>query len=111
MSTSDLFALLPLLMIAASAAVVMLSIAFRRGPALAAGLTLAGLAAAFVSVWAAAPAVPRQVTPLLLVDHYALFFIGLIVASAAIVAVLSYQYFENDDRQREELYLLLLLAT
>src|SRR5580692_202954 len=111
MSTDDLLALLPLLLIAASVVVVMLGIAFRRGPALAAGLTLAGLTAAFVSIWAAVPVVPRQVTPLLLVDRYALFYTGLIVASAAAVAVLSYRYFERHDGQREELYLLLLLAT
>lgn len=111
MSTSDLFALLPLLLIAASAVVVMLGIAFKRNPALAAGLTLAGLTAAFVSIWAAASAAPRQVTPLLLVDGYALFYTGLIIASAAVVTLLSYQYFESHEDQREELYLLLLLAT
>jgi NADH-quinone oxidoreductase subunit N len=111
MRTSDLFALFPLLLIAASAVVVMLGIACRRSPALAAGLTLAGLTAAFASIWAAAPVVPRQVTPLLLIDQYALFYIGLIIASAAVVAVLSYGYFEQHEGQREELYLLLLLAT
>jgi NADH-quinone oxidoreductase subunit N len=37
--------------------------------------------------------------------------LGLIIASAAAVAVLCYQYFENHDGRREELYLLLLLAT
>jgi NADH-quinone oxidoreductase subunit N len=47
----------------------------------------------------------------LLVDNYALFYTGLIVASAAAVTVLSYQYFEEHEGQREELYLLLLLAT
>src|SRR5580658_8988781 len=116
MNTRDLLALLPLLLIAASAVVLMLGIAFKRSPALAVGLTLAGLAAAFVSIWAAVPVVPLQVTPLLLVDKYALFYIGLIVASAAVAAVLSYQYFEEHEGQghkgqNEELYLLLLLAT
>jgi NADH-quinone oxidoreductase subunit N len=111
MNTNDLLALLPLLLIAASAVVVMLGIAFKRSPALAAGLTLAGLTAAFVSIRAAVPIVPRQVTPLLLVDNYALFYIGLIVASAAVVVVLSYQYFKDHEGQREEIYLLLLLAT
>ena len=54
MSTRDLFALFPLLLItAASAVIVMLAIAFWRSPALAAGLTLAGLTAAFVSIGAA----------------------------------------------------------
>jgi NADH:ubiquinone oxidoreductase subunit 2 (subunit N) len=95
MSTRDLFALLPLLLIAASAVVVMLGIAFKRDPALAAGLTLAGLTAAFASIWAAASAVPRQVTPLLLVDGYALFYTGLIVASAGVVTVLAYRYFDT----------------
>jgi len=111
MSTDDLLALLPLLLIAASAVVVMLGIGLKRSPALAVGFTLGGLIAAFVSIWAAVPVVPRQVTPLLLVDNYALFYIGLIVASAAVVAFLSYQYFEEHEGQREELYLLLLLAT
>ncbi|HUO28536.1 MAG TPA: NADH-quinone oxidoreductase subunit N [Bryobacteraceae bacterium] len=111
MSTRDLFALLPLLLIAASAVVVMLGIAFKRNPRLAAGLTIAGLTAAFLSAWAAAGVVPRQVTPLLLVDRYALFYMSLIVASAAVAAVLAYHYFEKHDGQREELYLLLLLAT
>ena len=69
MNTADLLALFPLLLIAAIAVVVMLGIAFKRSPALAAGLTVAGLTAAFVSIWAAAPVVPRQVTPLLLVDN------------------------------------------
>ena len=89
----------------------MLGIAFKRNHALAAGLTFVGLTAAFISIYAAAPLAPRQVTSLLLVDRYALFYMGLIIASAAAVAVLSYQYFENHEGHREELYLLLLLAT
>src|SRR6202050_3494084 len=111
MNASDSLALSPLLIIAFTAVVVMLGIAFRRSHAVAAGLALTGLTAAFLSIGAAAARVPRKVTPLLLVDRYALFYTGLIVASAAAVAVLSYRYFERHDGQREELYLLLLLAT
>ena len=47
----------------------MLGIAAKRSHGLTAGLTLAGLAAAFVSILAAAPLAPRQVTSLLLVDQ------------------------------------------
>ena len=111
MNATDILALLPLLLIAATSVAVMLGIAAKRSHALTAALTLTGLTAAFVSIGAAVPLVPRQVTSLLLVDGYALFYIGLIIASAAAVAVLSYQYFENHDGHREELYLLLLLAT
>jgi NADH-quinone oxidoreductase subunit N len=111
MNAADIIAVLPLLLIAGASIVVMLGIAFQRSHALAAGLTFVGLAATFISIYAAAPLAPRQVTSLLLIDRYALFYMGLIVASAAAVAVLSYPYFENHDGHREELYLLLLIAT
>jgi NADH-quinone oxidoreductase subunit N len=111
MNAADIIALLPILVISATALVVMLSIAFRRSHALAAGLTLAGLTAAFISIFPALPFAPRQVTTLLLVDRFALFYMGLIIASAAVVAMLSYNYFEGQDVHHEELYLLLLLAT
>ncbi|HWZ31779.1 MAG TPA: NADH-quinone oxidoreductase subunit N [Bryobacteraceae bacterium] len=111
MNANDMLALLPLLLIAGTAMVIMLSLAVKRSHELAAVLTLAGLAASFASVFAVAKLVPRQVTSLLLVDGYALFYLGLIIASAAAVAVLSYNYFAKHDGQREELYLLLVLAT
>src|SRR5580700_227317 len=111
MNGSGLLALSPLLLIAATAVVVMLGIAIRRNYAIVALLTLAGLTAAFLSIFVIAAPAPRQVTPLLIIDRYALFYIGLIAASAAAVAVLSYEYFEKRDGHREELYLLLLLAT
>src|SRR5262245_6956946 len=111
MNVTNTLALLPLLLIAATSVIVMLGIAAKRNHAVTAVLTVAGLAAAFVSIFAAAPLVPRQVTSLLIIDSYALFYIGLIIASAAAVAVLSYRYFEDHGGHREELYLLLLLAT
>jgi NADH-quinone oxidoreductase subunit N len=110
-NAADTLALLPLILISAAAVIVMLGIACKRSHALAAALTLIGLAAAFISIAAAVPLAPRQITSLLLVDQYALFYIGLIIFSAAAVAVFSYPYFENHDGHSEELYLLLLLAT
>ncbi len=110
-NAADVIALLPILLISATAGVVMLSIAFRRSHVLAAGLTLAGLAGAFISIFPALPFAPRQITSLLLVDRFALFYIGLIIASAAVVAMISYDYFEHQDIHHGELYLLLLLAT
>ena len=44
-------------------------------------------------------------------DRFALFYIGLIIASALAVAALSYDYLKNRDEHREELYVLLLIAT
>jgi NADH-quinone oxidoreductase subunit N len=111
MNATDILALLPLILIAGTALVVMLAIAFIRNHALAAGLTLIGLAAGFISLFGVARFAPRQVTSLLIVDQYALFYMGLVFASAAAVAALSYEYLEKHDGHREELYLLLVLAT
>ena len=111
MNATDTLALLPLLLLAGTTIVVMLGIAAKRSHKLTAGLTLTGFAASFLSIFAVARLVPRQVTSLLLLDGYALFYLGLIIASAAAVAVLSYQYFAKHDGQHEELYLLLVLAT
>src|SRR5258708_12112735 len=111
MNATDALALLPLLLLAGTAVAVMLGIAAKRSYGLTAGLTLMGLAASFVSVFEVAPLVPRQVTSLLLIDGYALFYLCLIIASPAAVAVLSYHSFPKHDGQCEALYLLLVLAT
>jgi NADH-quinone oxidoreductase subunit N len=108
---ADIIALLPILVLSATAVIVMFGIALKRSHALAAGLTLVGLVVAFISIFVTVPLAPRQVTSLLLVDRFALFYIGLIIASAAVVAVLSFEFFKHKTIHHEELYLLLLLAT
>jgi NADH-quinone oxidoreductase subunit N len=57
---------------------------------------------------------PRAVTPLLLFDGYAVFYIGMLVAATAVVIPLSHGYLSvryAGREQCEEFYLLLLLAT
>ena len=107
----DLTVLLPLLIIAGTAIVVMLAVALRRRHAVSASLTIIGLAAAFASLWIAAPSTPRQVTPLLILDRYALFYIGLIVAAGIAFVLLAHGYFEKCEGDPDELYILLLVAT
>ena len=57
MTRADFTALLPLLVLAGTPVVAMLAIAVRRAHAVTLGLTLAGLAASFATLWAAAGAV------------------------------------------------------
>jgi NADH-quinone oxidoreductase subunit N len=116
MTLTDLVALSPFIVLAATAVVLMLAIAGRRNHRLTALLALAGLALAFVSLPLAASAGgARQVTPLLIVDGYALFYIGLICAAAFAVAILAYGYLQRSAEKRadnpEEFYILLVLAT
>lgn len=111
MSSHEMIALLPILILAGSSVLVMVGIAVRRSHLLTLVVTLLGLSVSFFSLWVAAGLAPRQVTSLLLVDRYAIFYIGLIVAACFSVVLLSYGYFERCEGQREELYVLLLLAT
>jgi NADH-quinone oxidoreductase subunit N len=108
--SDDWLVLLPLVLVAATSVAAMLGIAIRRNHLLIAWVALVGLAAAFVSVWFAAPLTPRQVTPLVIVDRFALFYIALNLAACFTIAVLAYSYLEKQQEQREEFYVLLLIA-
>jgi NADH:ubiquinone oxidoreductase subunit 2 (subunit N) len=102
---------MPLIIVGGASVVVMLALTIRRSYALTVWLTLSGLAAAFASLWPAASVTPRHVTLLLVVDRYAIFYMGLILAACFAVVLISYGYFEKQPGQREELYILMLLAT
>jgi len=111
MNTADLFALLPFLLVGGTSVFVMLAIAAWRRHWLSLCLTLTGLAAAFGSLWLVAPLAPRKVTSLLILDRYALFYIGLILVATFAIAILCYGYLQRHSETREELYVLLLVAT
>ncbi|HEX2330410.1 MAG TPA: NADH-quinone oxidoreductase subunit N [Candidatus Angelobacter sp.] len=112
MNGTDAIALLPLILLAGTSVVVMLAIAVSRNHGLTLWLTLAGLAAAFASIWiAAAPLAPRQITSLLVIDNYSLFYFGLLIAADFAVAILAYEYMVKHDIHPQELYILLLIAT
>lgn len=66
MNTADLFALLPFLLIAGTSVSVMLAIVAWRKHWLSLCMTLVGTAAAFGSLWLAAPLVPSKVTSLVI---------------------------------------------
>jgi NADH-quinone oxidoreductase subunit N len=110
LDAADLIALLPLIVIAASVIVVMLVAAFYRQRQLAMGLTLLGLLLSCAALPLAADTGPRQVTPLLLVDHYALYYMGLVFAATFVVTVLCHAYFDGREGGTGALYILLLLA-
>jgi NADH-quinone oxidoreductase subunit N len=110
LTATDVGALLPLILLTGATVVVMISVAIRRNHAVAMVLTLAGLAVTFGSLWWVAPLAPHAIPPLLMMDRYTLFYIGLIVAATFAVVVVSYGYFERHEENRKELYILLLVA-
>ena len=110
MNLSQFIALGPLIVLSLTAAVVMLLIAIRRHHGATLALSLIGLATAFVCLSAAGRWVPVEVTPLLRVDAYALFYTGLILVAGAATALFGYSYLERLGGHSEEFYLLLLMA-
>lgn len=110
MNARDLFALLPLVVTACTAVLVMLAIAIVRNHALSLWITLLGLAASFASLWPIARLLPRPITVLLILDRYSVFYFGLILAATFVVSILSYDYLKMHAEHREELYVLLNVA-
>jgi NADH-quinone oxidoreductase subunit N len=111
MSGSDLTAILPLIVLGGTVTIVMLAIAFCRNHRLTALLSLLGLILCLIAIWPASDMAPRQVTPLLQIDRYALFYMGLIFTASIAVLLLSHGYLAARSEPPEEFYLLLLVAT
>jgi NADH-quinone oxidoreductase subunit N len=110
MTIMDFTALLPLIVITATALPLMLVIAFYRSHAIAAFLTIAGIALSFYTLEAAYGIAPRRVTALLIIDQYSVFYTGLVLAASFAVALLSYGYLRKHIGNHEEFYVLLLMA-
>ncbi len=111
MSAADMTALIPLIIIAVTSVVVMLMIAFHRHHGLTAALTLSGLLLAAAALPFPSSITPRAITSLLIIDQYALFYMGLIFFASFSVAALAFSYLGIRGGNHEEFYLLLLLAT
>jgi NADH-quinone oxidoreductase subunit N len=110
MNVRDITAVMPLLILAAAPAAIMLVIAVRRSHILTFALSTGAVVAALASLSPAAALAPRPVSALLIIDAYALFFAGLVLLAGLFVLLLSYDYLKRHGESREEFYLLLLTA-
>ena len=111
MNGHDLIALLPLIVLGSAITIVMLAIALYRNHRLTALLSVLGLILCLIAIWPATAVAPRHVTPLFVIDRYALFYMGLIFAAGIAVLLLSYGYLAARRERPEEFYLLVLVAT
>jgi len=115
-STQHFIALLPILILGIGLTLVMLAIAGRRHHGLTYLLSLATLGASLVSVVAVAGGEPVEFTALIRLDGFAYFYMGLLLISSLACATLAHAYLGEREGSgypgnREELYLLMLLAT
>lgn len=111
MNSTDLLAILPVILLAATAVAVLMTCAFYRRHQAAALVCQSGLLLSLAALVPAADRVPRIVTPLIVMDSYALYFTGLILITTFAVAALAYDYLERRCRRPEEFYVLLLTAS
>ncbi len=110
MTWEQISLLLPIILVSAAAVLTMLMIAVKRSHAMSCLMTALGLALALVSLFAVAPVLQQQVTPLLLIDAFNGFFTALILLTAIFITLFSYPYMSNLE-QPQEFYLLISLAT
>ena len=88
----NLIALLPLMIVGLTVVVVMLSIAWRRDHFLNATLTVIGLNVALLSLYYVGQVGPQDVTPLLRVDGYSMFYIGLVLLASLATSTFAYPW-------------------
>jgi len=111
MSIQDVISLLPLFILTAMAVIVMLAIAFWPNRRASFWLTLSSLILALAALVPAASTVPRHVTDLFVVDKFALFYMGLILAGGLVTTALSRGYMDKYAGNRGEYFLLIMVAT
>ncbi|WP_054627445.1 NADH-quinone oxidoreductase subunit NuoN [Cronobacter sakazakii] len=109
-TTQQLIALLPLLIVGLTVVVVMLSIAWRRNHFLNATLSVVGLNAALLSLWFVGQAGAMDVTPLMRVDGYAMLYTGLVLLASLATCTFAYPWQQGYNDNKEEFYLLVLIA-
>ncbi|TXH03109.1 MAG: NADH-quinone oxidoreductase subunit NuoN [Nevskiaceae bacterium] len=120
-TTAQWIALLPILLTGATSIAVMTGIAVKRDHWWNATISVAGLNAALLasSVLFFGPRLfpdvvphylPQQVTPLLMIDDYSIFYVGLILSATLATATLLHAYMEGYQGNKEEIYLLLTIS-
>jgi len=109
-TSADFTALSPLIALGLTSILVMLSIALHRRHSVSLGISFTGLIVALVCVFLARTEVPRDVTILLSVDTFGLYYVGIIIVIGAIALTLGYSYLAHRESHPEEYYILMLIA-
>lgn len=113
MTFSQLMPLAPVLIVSLTSVLVMLLVAIKRHHALIATTTVLGLNAALLMIiWQVSQPTggPAQVTSLFMVDGFALFYMAIVLVAALACTTLAHAYIDSYKNNREELYILLLIA-
>lgn len=111
MTETDFLCLVPIIIIAIAPIVIMLTISVLRKHEVVYGFSIMALLVAFASIFFIIPLIPHLIEPLFIIDRFSLFFLGIIILSALLVTLLSYDYIKQLDGVREEYYIILFTST
>lgn len=110
MSPAEFTAMLPLIIIAAAASVLTLGAGFYRRHWFVAGFTMAAFLLSFASLFVATESAPSMITPLLVIDDFSIFSMGIIFAASFVITLISYGYNGGSEGRHTEYYILLMLS-
>jgi NADH-quinone oxidoreductase subunit N len=111
MTGNDFLCLTPFLIIAIAPVVIMIVISILRNYNVVYGFSVLSLLAAFGSIFFILPSIPHTIEPLFIIDTFSLFFVGIIIISALLVTLVSYDYIKRIEGVREEYYIVLFTST
>src|SRR5580765_2583664 len=104
-------ALLPFIVLATAAMVVILLIAFRQSHTVIQVTGFLMMCMVVFAMWYVRDTLPRAIMPLFIVDGFAALFTGLIIFSVMAVGLFSFIYFEEREENPKEYYILIFLST
>ena len=104
-------ALLPFIVLASAAILVILLIAFRQSHTVIQVTGFIMMCGVVFAMWYVRDTLPRAIMPLFIVDGMGALFTGLIVFSVLVVGLFSYIYFEEREENPKEYYILIFLST
>jgi NADH-quinone oxidoreductase subunit N len=111
MTERDFLCLTPFLIIAVAPVVIMVVVSVLRNYKVVYGFSVLSLLAAFGSIFFVLPSIPHAIEPLVILDAYSMFFLGIIIISALLVTFLSYDYIKRLEGVREEYYIIIFTST
>lgn len=116
MNTSQmLMSLAPMLILSLTVVIVMIAVAIKRSNFLAGTISVLGLNVALITLIAQMtghlPIAEVKISSLFVLDTFALFNMAVILVGSLACFTLAYAYIENFKDNKEELYILMLIAT
>ncbi|HYG04054.1 MAG TPA: NADH-quinone oxidoreductase subunit N [Chryseosolibacter sp.] len=111
MSQNDFLNVVPLFILTSAAILILFSIAVKRNHKVIYVITALSFLGDLFYVVNFTAITPSTIEPLFIFDGFGVFNVGLILAIALVVTMMSYAYFEQREERKEEYYILLILAT